>query len=149
LSLLKLSTKGRYGTRLMIELAGNYTDDPVPLKDIAERQNVSKGYLEHIIPLLRSAGLIKSVRGPGGGYILSRKPDRITLLEILGALEGSFDPVDCISDPSICTRTGFCASRDVWIDLKELMTARLKGILLSELVIRQENKNSAGMDAPE
>ncbi len=145
--MLKLSTRGRYGTRLMIELAGNYRDGPVPLRDIAERQNVSKGYLEHIIPLLRSAGLIKSVRGPGGGYILSRDPGGITLLEIMGALEGSFDPVDCISDSSICTRTGICASRDVWIDLKEMITARLKGILLSELVIKQEDKNSVALDA--
>ena len=145
--LLKLSTKGRYGARLMIELAGNYADGPLPLKDIAERQNLSKGYLEHIIPLLWSAGLIKSVRGPGGGYILSRPPDSITLLEILTALEGSLDPVDCISDPEICTRTGICASRDVWIDLKEIITGRLKEILLSERVIKQENKTSAGPDA--
>ena len=130
----------------MIELASNFNDGPIPLKDIARRQNVSKGYLEHIIPLLWSAGLVKSVRGPGGGYILSREPDSITLLEILSALEGSLDPVDCISDPAICTRTGICASRDVWIDLKEIITARLKKILLSELVIKQENKASAGSD---
>jgi Rrf2 family protein len=130
----------------MIELAGNYSDSPLPLKDIAERQNVSKGYLEHIIPLLRSAGLIKSVRGPGGGYVLSREPARITLFEILGALEGSFDPVDCVSDPEICTRTGVCASRDVWIDLKGIITSRLKEILLSELMIKQDNKTSAGPD---
>lgn len=141
--MLKLSTKGRYGTRLMIELAGNYSEGPVALKDIAERQDLSKGYLEHIIPLLWSAGLIKSVRGPGGGYILSREPESITLLEILTALEGSLDPVDCISDPSVCTRTGICASRDVWIDLKEIIKARLKEILLSKLVIKQENKTSA------
>jgi len=142
--MFKLSTRGRYGTRLMMELALNYGKGPVPLKDVALKQDVSKGYLEHIIPLLRAAGLIKSVRGPDGGYILSREPEKVNLMDIIGALEGSLDPVDCISHSSFCSRTGFCVPRDIWIELKETVSNKLKGITLSDLVNKQNRK--AGSD---
>lgn len=147
--MLKLSTRGRYGTRLMMELALNYGKGPVPLKDVALRQDVSKGYLEHIIPLLRATGLIKSVRGPGGGYVLSREPEKVNLMDIMGALEGSFDPVDCISHPSFCSRTGFCVPRDIWIELKETVSIKLRGITLRDLVNKQNREagsNHAGLD---
>jgi Rrf2 family protein len=132
--MLKLSSRTRYGTRFMIELAARHGSGPISLREVAGTQDVSKGYLEQIAPLLLNAGLIRSVRGPGGGYYLAREPEGINLMQILEALEGYPEPVDCIGDPSSCTRAGFCTARDIWADLQETVAGKLRQINLGELV---------------
>ncbi|MFH2137548.1 MAG: Rrf2 family transcriptional regulator [Candidatus Omnitrophota bacterium] len=136
----KLSTKGRYGSRLMVELALNYGKGSMLLKDIAHQEDISEGYLEHIIPLLKAAGLIHSARGAHGGYVLARPPEAITLKEIVQALEGSLAPVECVDTPSVCTRTKCCVTRDVWTELKDSITKTLEKVSLKDMVVKQKKK---------
>lgn len=137
---MKISTRGRYGTRAMLELAMNYQHGPVLLKDIAKRQEISFRYLDQLITPLKAAGLVKSIRGKGGGYVLAKPPSQIRLSEIVQLLEGSVAPVDCVDDPEFCPRTESCATRDVWVQLKETMLNILEFLTLEELAQRQEEK---------
>lgn len=111
---MKISTKGRYGLRLMLDLAKYTTGEPVPLKEIAERQDISDKYLEQIVTHLNRAGLVKSIRGAQGGYTLGLSPSQITIGDILRATEGSICLVDCAQDPDCCERSGECAASAVW-----------------------------------
>ena len=99
---MKVSTRGRYALRLMLDLALNNTGEPVRLKDVAKRQEISEKYLEQIISILNKAGFVKSVRGPAGGYSLKRKPEEYTVGMILRLTEGSLAPVDCVEDGADC-----------------------------------------------
>ena len=99
---MRLSTKGGYGTRAMLDLAFNSSEGPVLLRDIAKRQEVSEKYLEHSISVLRKAGLVRSIRGARGGYVLAKLPSEIRLSEIMEVLEGSMAPVECVDDPQVC-----------------------------------------------
>lgn len=139
----QLSTKGRYGTRLMIQLAINYGEGPVMLKDIARRESLSVKYLEHIVPLLKSAHLIDSVRGRQGGYKLNRHPDEISLREIVEVLEGDIAPANCVVSPQSCERSESCAARDAWILVGEQIIETLEEITLADLIKNQqaEQKN--------
>lgn len=137
---MKLSTKGRYGTRAMVDIALYYGQGPILLKDIAKRQNISEKYLEHIITSLKIAGLVKSIRGAHGGYILAKDPVQIRLSQIIKALEGSIAPVECVDDPDLCSRAKTCVTRDVWIKIKKSMDEILKSISLKELVERQKKR---------
>ena len=137
---MKLSTKGRYGTRAMVDIALYYGQGPILLKDIAKRQNISEKYLEHIITSLKIAGLVKSIRGAHGGYILAKDPVQIRLSQIIKALEGSIAPVECVDDPDFCPRAKTCVTRDVWIKIKKSMDEILESISLKELVERQKKK---------
>lgn len=137
---MKLSTRGRYGARLLMDLALNAGSDPVPLKDIAKRQQVSLRYLEHLIVFLISAGIVRSTRGPKGGVSLNKSPDEIRLGEVIQVLEGSLAPVDCVDDPSVCNRSEKCAARDVWTELKTAMSGVLESVTLQDLVERQRAK---------
>ncbi|MBN1176711.1 MAG: Rrf2 family transcriptional regulator, partial [Dehalococcoidales bacterium] len=109
---MKLSTRARYGTRALLDLALNYKDSPVQLKDIADRQNISLHYLEHIIAPLVSSGILTSTRGAHGGIRLTRSPGELKLSEIVRLLEGGTAPVDCIADPGLCDRADHCVTRD-------------------------------------
>ncbi|MCJ7665158.1 MAG: Rrf2 family transcriptional regulator, partial [Actinobacteria bacterium] len=111
---MKLSTRGRYGTRLMLELAQQFGKGPVLLKDISESQDISLKYLGQLIIPLKIAGLIKSTRGSHGGYFLSRSPDMIKLYEVVGAVEGPIAFTECVESPDICYRSKTCAAREVW-----------------------------------
>jgi len=137
---MKLSTRARYGTRAMLELAINYEQGPIFLKNIAEKQEISFRYLDQLITPLKAAGLVKSIRGKGGGYILARHPSQIRLIDIIQVLEGSIAMVDCVDDPEDCHRVDFCATRDIWIQLKEAMVNILKSVTLEELVRQQKEK---------
>jgi len=137
---MKLSTKARYGARAMLDLAIHYGQGPIQLKDIAERQEISEKYLEHLITSLKVAGFVKSVRGAHGGYLLSRPPSEIRLFDIIRVLEGSLAPVDCVDDSKICHRASFCVTRDVWGQIKEVMTGVLESITLEEMCQRQKRK---------
>ena len=131
---MKLSTKGRYGTRLMLELALNYDrNKPILLREISEKQKISLKYLEQIVTLLKNARLIRSIRGAKGGYMLSKHPKKIKLSEILAALEGDINIVDCISYPDTCDRVDSCITREIWETLSDKIKKVLSSISLYDL----------------
>ncbi len=111
---MKLGTKVRYGTRAMLDLALQPHDEMTSLKEIAERQDVSQKYLEHLFSSLQAAGLVRSARGPRGGYTLARPPQEITVREIYEVLEGSEGFSPCTSDPEVCNRYDVCVTHDLW-----------------------------------
>lgn len=138
--MMRLSTKGRYGSRLMLELALNYGKGAVLLKDIARRQEISEGYLEHIVPPLKVAGLIKSTRGAHGGYMLAKNPSEINLKDVVGTLEGSLYPVECVDNPDICHRVPSCVTRDIWQKLGDNISQTLESITLNDMVQSQNSR---------
>jgi len=143
---MKLSTKGRYATRLMLDLALHRAEGLVLLKDIAARQAISGKYLGHLILSLKAAGLVNSSRGAHGGYSLTRPPADITLAEILRAVEGDLALVECVAAPGICNRSDSCATRDIWALVSENITDTLGSVTLEDLIRRQKQK--AGERAP-
>lgn len=137
---MKLSTKGRYGTRALMDIALHREEGPVPLRNIAEREQISLPYLEHLIAPLIEGGIIRSARGVGGGVSLIKSPQEIRLSEVIGLLEGSLAPVKCVTDPSVCSRSEFCVTRDIWSELKAAMDGVLQSTTLQDLVERQKGK---------
>ena len=129
---MKISARARYGVRLMMVLARNYSNGPIYLKDIAREEDISEKYLGQIIIPLRGAGLVLSSRGSHGGYMLAREPAEISLREIVDILEGDC-LVRCIKDPSTCSRVSTCASRDIWILLGGKISETLGSVSLAEL----------------
>ncbi len=140
---MKLSTKGRYGTRVLLDLALRTGEGPVQLRDIAEREHISLSYLEQIVGPLIAAKMVRSLRGARGGVWLAKRPDEIKLSDIIGVLEGSVAPVDCINDPAACSRSEFCVTRDVWSELKTAMDGVLESTTLQDLVERHRRKGVA------
>lgn len=133
---MKFSTRARYGLRAMLELALNYDcNEPTPLYKIAERQLISEGYLEQMMTVLRKGGLVRSVRGAQGGYLLSREPARITAGEIVRCLEGPLNPTDCVSeeDPENCIRSEFCVTKMLWERVRESIAGVLDGTTLEDM----------------
>jgi len=137
---MKISTKGRYATRAMLDLALHYGKKPVLLKDISAKQGISLRYLEQIVSPLIAAKLIISTRGPKGGVSLAKPPQKINLVDIIQVLEGPIVPVDCVENPGLCTRAPSCAARDVWTDLARAMHGVLESTTLADLVERQSRK---------
>ncbi len=138
---MKLSTRGRYGVRAMLELALNAGKGPVPLRDLAARQEISAKYLEQLLIPLKGAGLVKSVRGARGGYLLSSDPGNISLYDIVRSLEGPLAPVECVQDANYCDRVGGCTVHMVWGDMGQLLVEFLSNISLAEMVRRQKDKD--------
>ncbi len=135
---MKISTKGRYALRMMVDLAEHQGEGYVSLKDIAERQEISKKYLEQIIPVLNREGFLKVSRGAQGGYRLAKNPSAYTVKEILELTEGSLTPVACLEDdPEGCRRSAFCATIALWKGLQETIENYLGGITLQDLLDRQ------------
>ncbi|OGO07209.1 MAG: hypothetical protein A2Y92_04425 [Chloroflexi bacterium RBG_13_57_8] len=137
---MKLSTRTRYGTRALLELALHKAQGPVFLKDIARRQQISLPYLEHLVAPLIAGGIIRSTKGPHGGISLAKRPEEIKLSEITQLLEGSLAPVECVDDPATCRRSAACATRDVWSRLKEAMDGVLESTTLADLADDQKKK---------
>ena len=137
---MKLSTRGRYGVRLMLELALHYGEGPVLLKDIAERQGISEKYLWQLINPLKTTGLVNSRRGAHGGYVLGKPPEAISLKAILQILEGPLCLVDCVDNPSLCKRSLSCISRDIWGEASKNMQQTLEDTTLAAMVERQKEK---------
>jgi Rrf2 family protein len=135
-----LSTRGRYGTRAILDLALQPKERPVLLKDIAKRQHISLGYLQHLITPLIAGGILRSTRGPKGGISLAKPLEEIRLREVLQLLEGSIAPAECINNPKICRRSGLCAPQDIWSDLQRVVGNFLELITLQDLVERQKRK---------
>ncbi|MDI3280045.1 MAG: Rrf2 family transcriptional regulator [Bacillota bacterium] len=134
---MRLSTRGRYGLRAMVDLALHYGQGPVALKSIADRQNVSDHYLEQLMGSLRKAGLVSSVRGAQGGYELVRRPAEITVGDVVRALEGPIAPVECVSEAadaaSVCGMINTCVTRLVWAKLRDSIAEVLDSITLEDL----------------
>jgi len=132
---MRLSTKGRYALRAMVDLAAHCEQAPVPRKDIADRQDISPHYLEQLFAKLRDAGLIEAVRGPGGGYRLARRPDEITAGEVVRAVEDVLSPVAClIADPDLqCERAPSCPTQRVWKELGERASQYLDSVTVGDL----------------
>jgi Rrf2 family protein len=137
---MKVSTRGRYGLRALLDLALHQGEGLVLLKDIARREEVSLPYLEHVITPLIAAGLVKSMRGARGGVSLLKPPSKIKLSEVVELLEGSITPVDCVNNPASCHRSASCVTRDIWVEVKEAMSQVLDSTTLQDLVERQERK---------
>ena len=139
---MKVSTRGRYALRLMLDLALNNTGEPVRLKDVAKRQQISEKYLEQIISILNKAGFVKSVRGPAGGYSLKRKPEEYTVGMILRLTEGSLAPVDCVEDGADCGREDQCVTVMLWKKLNDAINSVVDNITLADLVEWQMQKSN-------
>ena len=137
---MRLSTKVRYGTRAMLDLAVHYGNGPVLLKDIARRQEISLKYLDRIFSSLKTASLVKSLRGAKGGYILNNQPSKITVKQILVALEGPLDLVECVRDKDFCHRIHSCVMHDIWYELGKAMELVLETTSLEDLIIRDKKK---------
>jgi Rrf2 family protein len=139
---MKLSTRSRYGTRLMLDMAQHYNEGPIQLGDIAKRQDVSVKYLEQIIIPLKKAHYIESVRGPKGGHILTRPPEEITVAEIVAVLEDGLSLVECVDEPSVCERAPACPTRLLWKEASEAMFDKLKAVTLADLAGRAKSMQS-------
>ncbi len=138
---MKISTKGRYALRLMLDLALNDTGEPVRIKDVSERQGISNKYLEQIISTLTKAGVVKSLRGPQGGYRLAKGPDQYTVGMILRLMEGSLTPVACLDDePNSCAREEECITILLWKKLDDAIKGVVDTVTLGDLVEWHQNK---------
>lgn len=133
--MLKVSTKGRYGLRAMVELAGHYGSGPVMMSDISRSQELSRKYLHALLTNLREAGLVTSVLGAKGGYLLARSPADIKVREIVEALEGSMSIVECVPSAKSCARSPDCATRGLWVSLSQEITRVLDAVTLEDLVL--------------
>lgn len=133
---MKLSTKGRYGVKAMVDLAIHYGKQPSSIKNIAERQNISEYYLEQLFSSLRKSELIKSVRGAQGGYMLSRDPKDITVLQIMEVLEGPVEISDCIDENNekSCDNMDCCATRLLWSRIKESIDSVMESTTLEDML---------------
>jgi Rrf2 family cysteine metabolism transcriptional repressor len=140
---MQLSTRARYGFRAMLELGLRYGQGAVPLKDVARCQRISLKYLEQLFARLRAAGLVKGVRGTGGGYVLARPPGEIPLTELFAVLEGSLALVECVDQPETCDQADHCVTRELWTELKDAGERVLGGRTLKDLVEHRLAKDSA------
>lgn len=140
---MKISTKGRYALRLMLDLAENQNNGFVALKDIAERQDISKKYLEQIVPLLNRAGVLRTTRGFQGGYMLAKSPDSYTVGDILRITEGSLAPVACLEDEvNLCPKADTCKTIFVWQGLGKVINEYVDSITLQDII--DKNNENAG-----
>ncbi len=138
---MKISTKGRYALRLMLDLALNDTGIPVQIKDISVRQEISNKYLEQIVSALNKAGMVKSIRGPQGGYLLAKRPKNYTVGSILRVMEGSMAPVSCLEfEENTCPRERDCATLVVWKRLDEAIRGVIDHITLEDLMREHQGK---------
>lgn len=143
---MKLSTKGRYGVKAMVDLAVNYGKNPISIKAISQRQHVSEYYLEQLFSPLRKSGLIKSIRGARGGYVLNRDPKDIKVSEIMYILEGPIEISDCV-DGSSCNNVDCCATRLLWEKIKHSIDSVMESVTLQDIVddyyaIKDKNSKS-------
>jgi len=131
---MKLSTRGRYAARAMLDLALNYRQEPVVLSAVARRQQISEQYLEQLIVPLKVAGLVRSVRGPNGGFMLAKPPSLIRISHIIRAVEGSTAMVECVDNPQACPLADDCLTRGVWVKATEAVNNVFSSITLQDLV---------------
>ena len=141
---MKISTKGRYGLRTLMDIAIHQAQGPVNLNDIAERQGISAKYLWQIVNLLKTAGFVRGTRGPKGGYVLLRDPAQITLLDVIQILEGPISLVECVDDPTYCDRVRTCVAHSVWTEVSQAFRDALARVSLAEILRRHASSGDAG-----
>jgi len=150
---MKLSTKGRYGTRVLLDLALRCGEGPIPLKDISQRQRIPLPYLEHLISPLKAAGIIKSIRGAHGGIWLVKPPQEIRLNEVIPLLEGSIATVKCVNNAKICPYSDICVTRAIWVEMQKAINGVLESITLQDLIcprgmVFEQPKENLPREAP-
>ena len=139
---MKISTKGRYALRIMIELAQNKNDKPIPLKQISQKQDISAKYLESIISILNKHNFVFSTRGINGGYVLSKEPSEYTIGSILRVTEGSLSPVNCLEcQPNRCIRSADCLTLPLWQNIDKMINDYLDSITLEDILNKNINKS--------
>ena len=134
---MKLSTKGRYSIRALIDLALHPDEGPILVRDIAKRQRISERYLEQLFIPLRVAGLVRGIQGAHGGFILIKPPAEIRLSEVIRATEGSTAPVNCVDEPRLCLQSSTCPTRYIWAKIKRAIDKVLESTTLQDLVEKQ------------
>ena len=137
---MKLSTRSRYGTRLVLDLAKRFSDGPVKIGDIARREGISVKYLEQLVIPLKQANFIKSVRGPKGGHMLSRPPEVITVGDVVKTFEGGTNLTVCVKDPHKCERSPDCLTRDIWEAASKAMYDKLDSMTLAGLLSQKSRE---------
>ena len=140
---MKLSTRARYGSRALTELALVYPDGTLSIRNMAEKQQVSPKYLAQIMRALKTSGLVTSVRGMHGGFALARKPEDVTLKEVYKVLEGTFAPVECVDNPESCTMQESCPTRDTWVEMMQAMESVLERTTMQDLADRAKSKSKS------
>jgi Rrf2 family transcriptional regulator, cysteine metabolism repressor len=142
--MMKLSTKGRYAVRAMLDLALQYGNGATLVRDISGRQEISDLYLEQLFNRLKTAELVRSSRGPRGGFTLNRPPEEIRIIDIVRVMEGSTAPVECVDNASICSRSGSCPTRGIWMELKRATDQVLASTTLRDLMeLEMKNREKA------
>ena len=141
---MKISTKGRYGLRTLMDIAVHQAQGPVNLNDIAERQGISAKYLWQIVNLLKTAGFVRGTRGPKGGYVLLRNPTDISLLDVIQILEGPVSLVECVDDPDFCVRVENCVAHSVWAEVSQAFRDALARVSLAEILRRHVTAGDSG-----
>lgn len=137
---MRISTKIRCGARTILELASRYGEGPIDLKEISKKENISLKYLEQVIIPLRTAGLVKSIRGSKGGYSLAKPPSEICLNDVVEILDGTNQLIECLQDPKGCKKAPFCVTRDIWKEASEAMNKIFRSITFEEMVNRKKEK---------
>ena len=135
---MKLSTKGRYATRAMLDLAQHFGEGPILVKDISKRQGISERYLEQILISLKTAGFVRGIRGARGGFVLLKSPSEIRLIDIVQTMEGSTAPVECVDDSSLCPQSDQCVTREVWAEVKGAIDKVLESTTLEDLLDKRD-----------
>jgi Rrf2 family transcriptional regulator, cysteine metabolism repressor len=146
---MRLSTRSRYGLRLMLSLGINEKRGPIYLKDIARSEEISEKYLSQIIIPLKAKGLVNTFRGAHGGYLLSRPASQIRLSEIIEPLEGDLGLVDCVNNSDVCGRSTECVTREVWCDMSAMLMEFLSSLTLEDLIQKYKYKQGAGRSTPD
>ena len=141
---MKVSTKGDYGVRALVELAHHYGEGPIQSAHIASAQEVPEPYLDQLLTTLRRAGFIRSVRGPQGGHALIQKPSELRLSNVIVALEGSLAPMACVDDPESCTKEGGCVQRGVWERVRDATQEILDSVTIGDLAEKERENNRNG-----
>jgi Rrf2 family protein len=142
---MKISTKIRYGTRAMVELAVRYGEGPIELKEIAKKENISLKYLEQVINPLRADGLVKAVRGAKGGYSLAKPPSEICLYDVIETLEGPLNLLDCLHDTKACQKVSSCVTREIWKAVSDAMSKIFYSVTLEDMVNRKREMEKSSL----
>lgn len=146
---MRLSTRSRYGVRLMLSLAQSTKKEPVFMKDIAQAEDISEKYLSQIIIPLKNRGLVTTFRGAHGGYLLSRPASKITLRDIIEPLEGDMTLVDCVNNPGVCERSNSCATREVWDEMSSLLLEFMDTFTLEDLINKSRKIGRKKLKTPD
>ena len=140
---MKLSTRTRYGIRAVLELAKNHGHGPLQIKAIAQRQELSPKYLEQLMAILKSAGIVRSIRGAKGGYVLARPPEEIKVSHCFDCLEGRVITTECVADENYCPRMDFCVARGLWVQVQNAVMDVLESMTLKDLLDKANKKGKA------